>query len=71
MLGLIIKIAKKIAPGENELYPAWQGMQYMHNMIDGRSKIDMLDNDRYPGMRWTTVRELLSAHQVADGKISK
>lgn len=60
LLGLIIKIARKVAPGEKELYPAWQGMQYMHNMIDDRSKIEQSDNNRYPGMHWTTVGEVLS-----------
>ena len=63
LLGVIIKIAKKLAPGENELYPAWQGMQYMHNMIDERSKIETLDNDRYPEIRWMTVKDVLSKYQ--------
>jgi nucleoside-diphosphate-sugar epimerase len=63
LLGLIIKIARKFSPGQDELYPAWQGMQYMHNMIDKRSKVDQLDNHRYPGMHWTTVKELLQKHQ--------
>jgi nucleoside-diphosphate-sugar epimerase len=63
LLGVIIKIAKKISPSKDELYPAWQGMQYMHNMIDKRSKIDKLDNDRYHGMHWTTVKEFLLKHQ--------
>jgi len=71
MLSTIIKVARAIAPGEKELYPAWQGMQYMRNMIDERSNLSILDNNRYPGMRWTTVRDLLSAHQVAGGEISK
>ena len=62
LLRFIIKIARKVAPGENELYPAWQGMQYMSNMIDERSNTDMLDNNRYPEMAWTTVREVLKAH---------
>jgi nucleoside-diphosphate-sugar epimerase len=62
LLSFIIKVARKVAPGENELYPAWQGMQYMCNMIDERSKIDKLDNNRYPEMAWTTVREVLIAH---------
>jgi uncharacterized protein YbjT (DUF2867 family) len=66
LLGLIIKIARKLSPGKDSLYPAWQGMQYMHNMIDKRSKIDKLDNDRYPGMHWTTVKELLLKHRAAD-----
>ena len=60
-LGTLIKVARVIAPGKKELYPAWQGMQYMLNMFDGRAKLDPLDNDRYPGMRWTTARDVLSA----------
>ena len=63
LLGMIIKISRKLAPGENELYPAWQGMQYMHNMIDERSRVEKLDNDRYSDMHWTTVREVLINHQ--------
>jgi NAD(P)-dependent dehydrogenase (short-subunit alcohol dehydrogenase family) len=47
------------------LYPAWQGMQYMRNMFDGRAKLEPLDNDRHPGIHWTTVREVLSARQVS------
>jgi hypothetical protein len=66
MLSMIIKIARKIAPGEKELYPAWQGMQYMRNMLDERSKLDTLDNNRYPAMHWTTVRDVLSVHQVSN-----
>ena len=62
LLGAIIRITRKLAPGKNELYPAWQGMQYMHNMIDERSKITKLDNDRYPGMHWTPVRKLISEY---------
>ena len=64
MLGTLIKVARTVAPGEKELYPAWQGMQYMRNMFDGRAKLEPLDNDRYPGMRWTTARDVLSARQV-------
>jgi hypothetical protein len=61
MLGTMIKIARIVAPGEKNLYPAWQGMQYMRNMFDGRAKLEPLDNDRYPGMRWTTARDVLSS----------
>ncbi len=68
LLSTIIRIARRMAPGESELYPAWQGMQYMRNMIDDRSKVDRLDNDRYPGIRWTTVKDLLSAHYAPYGK---
>jgi nucleoside-diphosphate-sugar epimerase len=63
MLSTIIKIARTIAPGETELYSAWQGMQYMRNMIDERSKPDKLDNDRYPDMHWTSVKDVLSTYE--------
>jgi nucleoside-diphosphate-sugar epimerase len=64
MLGTLIKVARTFAPAETELYPAWQGMQYMRNMFDGRAKLEPLDNDRYPNIRWTTVRDVLLARQV-------
>jgi nucleoside-diphosphate-sugar epimerase len=62
LLAIIIKIARKLAPGEKELYPAWQGMQYMQNMIDERSKIAKLDISRYPEIHWTTVKDFLFKH---------
>jgi nucleoside-diphosphate-sugar epimerase len=65
MLGALIKVARALAPGEKKLYPAWQGMQYMRNMFDGRAKLEPLDNDRYPGIHWTTARQVLSARQVS------
>jgi uncharacterized protein YbjT (DUF2867 family) len=70
MLGTLIKIARAIAPGENELYPAWQGMQYMRNMFDGRAKLEPLDNDRYPGIRWTTARDVLSASIISPSLVT-
>jgi len=60
MLGALIKVARMVAPAEKEIFPAWQGMQYMRNMFDGRAKLEPLDNDRYPGMRWTAARDVLS-----------
>ena len=65
MLSTLIQVARVVTPGENELYPAWQGMQYMRDMFDGRAKLEPLDNDRYPGMRWTTARDVLSARHVS------
>lgn len=63
-LDKLIKVARMVASGENELYPAWQGMQYMRNMFDGRAKLEPLDNDRYPGIRWTAARDVLSASRT-------
>jgi hypothetical protein len=40
-------------------------MQYMRNMFEGLAKLEPLDNDRYSGMRWTTVRDVLSARHVS------
>ena len=62
LLGFLIKVARLMAPGKKELYPAWQGMQYMHNMIDERSTIKQLDNDRYKGIEWIPVKRMLSGH---------
>ena len=60
-LETLIKIMRAVVPDRGELYPPWQGMQYMHNMFGGRAKLQPLDNERYPGMRWTTVRDVLAA----------
>jgi len=61
MLGMLIKIARTVAPGKKKPFPAWQGMQYMHNMFEGRAKLEPLDNERYPDIKWTSVKELLAA----------
>jgi len=60
-LATLIKITRAVFPRSRALYPPWQGMQYMHNMFSGRAKLEPLDNDRYPVMRWTTVRDVLAA----------
>ena len=65
MLGALIALARTVAPAEKDIFPTWQGMQYMRNMFDGRAKLAPLDNDRYPGMRWTTARDVLSARQAS------
>ena len=64
-LNALIKVTRALAPGGEQLYPAWQGMQYMRDMFDGRAKLEPLDNDRYPGMRWTTVRDVLAVRWPA------
>lgn len=54
----MIKITKFLAPGKDEIFPAWQGMQYMYDMFTGMPKLDSLNNDRYL-LQWTTVSQLL------------
>jgi uncharacterized protein YbjT (DUF2867 family) len=55
----MIKITRFLAPQKNVVFPAWQGMQYLHNMFTGLPKLQPLDNDRY-SIEWTSVREVIS-----------
>ena len=67
VLGLMIRVAKLVAPQPGAAFPAWQGMQYMRDMFSGRGKLTPLDNARYPELRWTSVRERWAsqiAHQM-------
>ena len=64
LLNFIIKIAKFFFPAANNLYPAWQGMQYMRDMMDGRAALIELDNERYPEIKWTSVKEFLKQRNV-------
>lgn len=59
LLNTVIKIARFFSPSPNELYPAWQGMQYMRDMMEGRIVFQKYDNDRYPNIRWTSVKAYL------------
>lgn len=56
----VIKVARFVAPGDDELYPPWQGMQYLRDMLDGRAKLKPLDNDHYGQRRWTSARDVLA-----------
>jgi nucleoside-diphosphate-sugar epimerase len=60
-LETLIRVSRTLFPQKEELYPAWQGMQYMHNMYSGLAKLGPLDNERYPGIRWTRAREVLAS----------
>lgn len=60
-LGLLIKVVRTLNPAPDEPFPPWQGMQYMRDMFGGRALPATLDNQRYPGLTWTTVREVLAA----------
>jgi nucleoside-diphosphate-sugar epimerase len=58
LFGNIIKLTKAFSKEERTLYPAWQGMQYMHNMYEGGAKFSQLDNERYP-VKWDKVNDVL------------
>lgn len=57
----LISITKRLAPGNGQLYPPWQGMQYMHNMYAGKCQFDKIDNSRYP-VAFSRAREVLNRH---------
>jgi nucleoside-diphosphate-sugar epimerase len=59
-LGLMIRVAKLVAPQPEAAFPPWQGMQYMRDQFSGQARLDPLDNGRYPGLTWTSVRKHLS-----------
>lgn len=58
---LLIRVARTVAPQREEVYPPWQGMQYLQNMFSGLGTLQPLDNGRYPELRWTTARDVLAA----------
>ncbi len=64
LLKLLIKVTRRLAPAPREVFPAWQGMQYLHNMLTGLPKLTPLANDRYPGLRWATVQQVLAARSA-------
>ena len=59
-LGGLIRAARLIAPLRRAVFPPWQGLQYLRDMFSGQAKLSPLDNDRYPGLHWTSVEESLS-----------
>ncbi len=60
MLGAMISGMKTVMPAPNDPFPPWQGMQYSKNMFEGRCLLSPIDNDRYAGIKWTQVKELLA-----------
>jgi hypothetical protein len=44
--------------GEKELFPSWQGKQYLHSMFSVQNIL--LDNDRYPDIQWTSAIDVIS-----------
>lgn len=61
LLRVMIALTKVFVPARGEIYPPWQGMQYMHNMYAGFAKFPSVDNDRYP-QRWTKARDVVARH---------
>ncbi len=60
-LNVLIRVMRKLMPAENDPFPPWQGMQYSRSMFGGVGLVGTSDVDRYPGMKWTRVRDMLAA----------
>lgn len=60
-LARLIRWGRRIAPQPKAVFPAWQGMQYLHNMFSGLAPSAPIDNGRYPGISWTDARAVLAA----------
>ena len=57
---ILIKVTKTFAPGKDETFPAWQGMQYLYDMLTGLPKFPRLDNSRYKQIHWTKIEEVIA-----------
>jgi nucleoside-diphosphate-sugar epimerase len=64
LLNLMIRVTRFFSPSEKELYPAWQGMQYMRDMMEGRIVFPEYDNHRFTGIQWTSVSDFLLQEKV-------
>jgi uncharacterized protein YbjT (DUF2867 family) len=60
-----LKLASE--PSDTSLYPAWQLRMYMRSMFTRSAEVEALDNDRYPGLRWTSARQLLEQYFASPG----
>jgi len=60
VLSGMIGLARLLAPQPGSVFPAWQGMQYLRDMMEGRGKLEPLDNSRYPELSWTSARQVLA-----------
>ncbi|WP_375419828.1 NmrA family NAD(P)-binding protein [uncultured Sphingomonas sp.] len=60
VLSAMIRLTRTLAPQPGAVFPAWQGMQYLRDMMDGTGKLEPLDNDRYPEINWTKARQVLA-----------
>lgn len=64
LLDSLIKITRSVYPKKEEVFPPWQGMQYLRNMLSGIPKLEPIDNDRYPDIKWTTVKDVLASRSA-------
>jgi len=66
-LAVMSRVAKMLAPQPTAVFPAWQGMQYMRDMFRNAAKLDPLDNDRYPELRFTSLSDRFASGHLPGG----
>ncbi|PYE81363.1 NmrA family NAD(P)-binding protein [Pseudoroseicyclus aestuarii] len=59
-LGLAIRAARAFDRSGDAVFPAWQGMQYLRDMMSGRGQLDPLDKARYGKSDWTGIRAMIA-----------
>lgn len=59
-LGVVIRMTRAVAPASGAVFPAWQGMQYLRDMMSGRGALDALDNDRYGTREWIDLPAMIA-----------
>ncbi len=57
----LIAFARRFFPQEGEVFPVWQGMQYLRDMFGGRAELFDLANDRYGITTWARARDVLGS----------
>lgn len=66
-LRLIIGIMKRVKPDRKNPMPLWVAMQYGYCGALGVMSPARIDNDRYPGMHWTSVDDTVRTAFIAAG----
>lgn len=61
-LSAMSKVMRRLSKDPDEVFPAWQGMQYFVSMFSGEAQLRHVDNDRYGPHEWTTVSDVLRDH---------
>ena len=61
-LSVMSKAIRHASRNPDEIFPAWQGMQYFVSMFSGQAQLHHVNNDRYGPHTWTTVRDVFQIH---------
>jgi uncharacterized protein YbjT (DUF2867 family) len=67
-LSRLIRLVRWMSPGEADVFPPWQGMQYFHSMFEGGVAFEAVDNGRYGPRRWTSVEDVLRETRHEKGR---